>query len=645
MSELLRSPLMLGPIRLKNRIVMPAMGTGLALKSGEVSPAMIKYYEERARGGAGMIIVEIACVDSPQGRASLTQLNIDDPSYIAGLNELAEIIRSYDCRAFIQLHHAGRQTSPAVTGGLQPVAPSPIACRLMRVEPHELTIQEIEALKLKFVSAAYYAWKAGFDGVELHAAHGYLLSQFISPYSNRRNDEYGGSIENRARLLTEIIKEIKQRIPKLAVGVRLNLTDFVSGGMELEEGLEIAKRVEAAGADLLNVSGGIYESGQTTIEPASFAQGWRIYLAEAVKEVLTIPVLAGGVIRDPAYAEDLLQAGKTDLVWVGRGMIADPNWTNKALQGKAEDIRPCISCNQCIGRSFSTLHIKCTVNPWATQEWRQVALPDLGGKRAAVVGGGPAGMQAAITLAAAGCQVDLYEKEQHLGGLLGIASMPAHKERLAIFMDYLIRQVEKQETVSLHLNTRFDADLAAKEGFDAIILAHGARALKPELPGSTEQLVMLEDLMTGRVAAADEIAIIGGGSSGCELAEWLLDQGKKVFIIEQRSKLAPGLENMTRLDLLIRLKKKGLIRYTASTVMHIDEDGVQIINKDGKEEKILVDQVVLAAGYKADQTLYRELQKQTPSLLLIGDAAGARGIHEAVHEGAMAAYRLGALLS
>lgn len=637
MHQLLGTPLMLGNKKLKNRIVMPAMGTGLASVNGEVTPAMIRYYEERARGGAGMIIVELASVDSPQGKASLTQLNIDHPSYISGLNELAEAIRSYDCRAFLQLHHAGRQTSPGVIDGLQPVAPSPIACRFMRVEPHPLTVDEIHALQAKFVTSAYFAWKAGFDGVELHAAHGYLLSQFISPYSNTRDDEYGGSTENRARILVEIIQAIKARIPKLAVGVRLNLTDFVQGGLELSEGLEIAKLLEAAGADLLNVSGGIYESGQTTIEPASFPQGWRLYLGEAVKKAVNIPVLAGGVIRDPAFAEEILQAGKADLVWVGRGMLADPAWANKALHDQAMHIRPCISCNYCIGRSFAGLHIKCAVNPWTTQEWRRPALSGLNGKRVAVVGGGPAGMQAAISLADAGCRVDLYEKENELGGLLRIAQIPPHKDKLKTFMNYLIHEVNER-TIHQHLGTLFTKDMLEKESFDAVVLANGARPIRPDLPGNMEQVLMLEDVLSAGAETGETVAVIGGGSSGCELAEYLLDQGKKVIVVEKRKQLASGLENMTRLDLLMRLHQKGMVKRTSCSVAGIEPGTLTLRNKNGEEETLMVDDVVLAAGYRADQVLSQELQGS--EIMVIGDAASARGIQEAIYEGTMAAYRL-----
>lgn len=630
----------IGPIKLKNRIVMPAMATGLGTVNGEVSSQMIAYYTARAAGGAGMIIVEIACVDSPGGRGNLTQLRVDHPRYILGLNELSEAIQSYDCRAMLQLHHAGRQTAPGLTEGNQPVAPSAIACKLMRQMPRELSLEEIVGIKDKFVSAAFYAYKAGFDGIELHAAHGYLLHEFLSPYTNHRSDEYGGSRENRVRLLVEIINTIKERIPKLAVGVRLNMMDFVTGGLALEEGVEIAALVEAAGADIINVSCGIYESGQTNIEPASYREGWRIYMAEAVKARVKIPVLAGGAIRHPDYAEELIKSGKIDFVWVGRGMLADPEWANKALSGKAERIRPCLSCNSCIGRSFAGVHIRCAVNPYATREWRLPKMNGLEGSNVMVVGGGPAGMQAALNLAQAGARVDLLERNDSLGGLLNIASQPPHKERLAELVKYLITELEEAQ-VKVHLNTEFTPALLSDYNPDLLVMANGARPIIPTIAGKSSRISSLEDVLSGQLQIQGEkVAVIGGGSSGCELAEFLADGGNEVTIIEQAAQLALGLENMTRLDLLARIKAKGIGSKTAATVKEMKENELVIYRKkDEQEERLLVDRIVLACGYAADQEPYEAVNAQVENVYTIGDASKARGVQEALEEAVMVVYR------
>jgi len=642
-AQILGQSIKIGKISLKNRIVMPAMGTGLANINGEVTPATIAYYEERARGGAGAIIVEIACVDPPIGKASLTQLAIDEPRYLAGLKDLSEAIQMYGARAFIQLHHAGRQTSPMVTGGHAPVAPSPIPCKFVKAMPEELDLAGIERIKYKFITSALLAAKAGFDGVEIHAAHGYLLSEFLSPYTNKRTDEYGGSLENRFRLIKEIIQGTKALVPDLAISVRFNMSDFVPGGIEYEEGLEIARWLEQAGADMLNVSSGIYESGQTSIETGSFAEGWRMNMAARVKEQVKIPVMGGGVIRSPQLAAQSIEEGQTDLVWVGRGMLADPAWTMKAVTGRAEQIRPCISCNTCFDHINQGWHIRCAVNPYTGREARLQTQPDLKGLKVLVVGGGPAGLQTALSISQAGGQVTLLEKAGQLGGKLQIADKPPVKDKIAWIRDYLIREVENSN-VEVRLNTEFKADIPESQKADAVVLAIGAKSFIPPIPGLGTAGLTVEEILGNQTAIEGKnILVIGGGSSGCETAEYLA-ANNTVTIVEQGKQLAVGMENMSRLELLMRIKQLGITVKKKYKITSVEEEGqVRLLNLANQEEELIqADHIVLAAGYRSNED-YRKMIPQGKPAFIIGDAREARNIMEAIYEGAMLVYNLEAI--
>ncbi|MBO8159862.1 FAD-dependent oxidoreductase [Thermosyntropha sp.] len=629
--------LIIGKTYFKNRIVMPPMGTGLASVNGEVTEQMIKYYEKRAQGGAGAIIVEIACVDDPTGRASLTQLCIDKPRYIAGLKELSEVIKSYDCRAFIQLHHAGRQTNLAVTGGRKPVAPSPIPCKFMRTEPAELDREGIERIKRKFVTAAVYAAKAGFDGVELHAAHGYLLSQFLSPYTNKREDEYGGSLAGRTKIVSDIIKDIKRIVPELLVSVRFNIADFVPGGLEVEEGIEIAKVLEKAGADILNVSCGIYESGQTSIETASFSEGWRMKMVKKVKENTGVLVLGGGNIRDPHMADCFVKEGYADLIWVGRGMLADPFWAHKALRGQKENIRPCISCNTCINSINNGLHIRCAVNPQTGREARFEKNVKLNGIKVLVVGGGPAGMKTAVNLKQAGCQVILLEKEEKLGGRLNIASKPPHKDKINRLVCYLEQKI-LNAGVEVRFNTEYSESIKKEINPDVIIWAAGAEEFLPYIPGlNTIDYVSMEEVLSEKVTIKGEkVLIIGGGSSGCELADYLAEYDNEVIIVEKDKELARGLENMTRLELLLRLKRKKVKMVKNSEIEVIDGD--KAVLKSGERIEG-VSRVIFACGYKPGNIIENEVDELL-KIYVIGDAKKPRDIASALYEADFLVYDL-----
>lgn len=634
----LLAPGNIGGLKIPNRVFMPAMGTGLSNYGGEVTPEILAYYRARAMSRPGVIVVEIACVDAPRGKASLQQLRIDHPRFIPGMNRLAETIKAGGSRAFIQLHHAGRQTSLGVTEGKTPLAPSAIPCKLMRTMPEEASIDDIHAVQKKFVKAAAMAQTAGFDGVELHAAHGYLLSEFISPYSNKREDEYGGTTEGRVRIIMEIIRQIKKTCPGLAVGVRASITDFIAGGLETDEGVKIAILLEEAGTDYISVSNGQYESGHTTIEPASFDEGWRVYLAEMVKARVSVPVVTGGVIRDPDFADQIIKDGKADYVFVGRNMIADPEWMLKVRQGRPEDIRPCLSCNTCIGRTMLGLAIGCAVNPYAGRETMLKPIPAADkSQKVLVVGGGPAGMAAATMLSKAGHKVSLVESGPSLGGMLGAAAKPPHKQRVGLLKDYLIRELGKTE-VDVKIDTTADEKLIRDMKPDAAVIASGSVPISiPGLPEDGTVMQAVEVLNRDVPPAGQKILVVGGGTTGCETALYLANHGNQVTLIEAAGQLALGMENMSRLALLMEMKQARVKTLTKTSFKSFDSQTAQVQGPEGTAA-LEADQVVLALGFRPDESVLKTLGELVPEIHVIGDAEKPRNIESALYEAEMAAH-------
>ncbi|MEA4926582.1 MAG: NAD(P)/FAD-dependent oxidoreductase [Syntrophomonadaceae bacterium] len=625
----------IGSTWVRNRIVMAPMASNFAYTNGEVSEPQIAYYAARARGGVGLIIVEAACVTEDSGREGFGQLQISHPRYVIGLNRLNEAIKAYGSRTMIQLFHAGRQTSSEINGG-QPVAPSPISCNITREEPHELTNLEVKQIINQFIAAARYADLAGFDGIELHAAHGYLINQFLSPHTNHRQDEYGGSLANRQRFLLEIITEIKEALPAMTISVRLNIDDFIPGGLQLDESLKVCKSLELAGVDIINCSSGTYESGLNSIEPASYEEGWRVYLAAAVKKVVNIPVITGGMIRHPEFANQVLQDKKADFIFFGRSLLADPQWPHKARHNQVKEIRPCISCNNCISNNFRGLGIRCTVNPFTGRESildkdHKVRQP----AHAIIVGGGPAGIQAALSLRRHGLEVTLYEKENRLGGFMNLAGIPPHKEQINAWRDYLLNELDKSGTEVIYPQEFTAATLEALRP-EILIIATGSAAVHPDIEGCAVNTgVEAIEVLGGELdLTGQEVVIIGGGSTGCETADYLIGKAKGITIVEKEASLATDAERKNRRALLNRLSGAGVKTKTEVHVTEVMPNRVRIHHNE-TEEILATDQVIWATGFKPLSELHKLAQETTPYVFLIGDALQVRGFKEAVLEGEM----------
>ncbi len=624
----------IGRLVLPNRLVMAPVDTNFADYEGKVSEKMLAYYGMRAGGGVGMVIVENSQIEGPRGKNTIRQLCVSDDRFITGLKRLAFAIHKHHVPAILQLHHAGRQTTREITGGLQPVAPSPIPCKNLGERPRALTKNEIEEIENRFAKAAVRAKTAGFDGVELHGAHGYLIGQFMSPYTNHRKDAYGGDFEGRMRFPLRIIEKVRAAVgDDYPILFRLSADEFVKGGITLEESKKIAKRLEEAGVDALDVSAGIYESLVTILEPMSYREGWRVYLARGIKEVVSIPVITVGNIRYPKTVEEILSRGDADFVAMGRALIADPEWPIKAREDREDEIRYCISCNEgCLGNRL-TDYIGCSINPEVGRENR------LGRKKKSftprqvtVVGAGPAGITAALQADKMGHNVILFERKPFIGGQLRLfASMPT-KHRINDLLHYFEVQLKKSK-VDLRLGEEFDPK-NPNAPLDVVVIATGSVPSLPILPGIQDKRIITPvDCLNGSCPKGNEnVLVVGGGVTGCELALFLKSMGNRVILVEKENRLAGDLEEISRMDLLKRMAKEKIQVFLKISLREVAEEGAILADEEGKKFLVKPTRIVLAMGNHAQAILRRRLKGKANRLFVVGDAKEPRTIYYAVHD-------------
>ena len=660
------SPLKIGNVEIKNRICMAPMLMDFGQFDGCTTEQLIYYYEERAKGGTGLIITEITRVNDVTGGSAFAQLGMSHDYQIEGMAELAKRIHSHGSKLFVQLHHPGRQNMGLLIGTL----PLSIACdkalpffkdMLYKVVPagkllmkhhivprvvapskcensyfsdgnnRALTKKEIKGLIKDFIAAAERVKKSGCDGVQLHASHGYLLQQFLSPNTNKRTDEYGGSLENRMRFILEIIAGIKEKCGKdFPIIVRLTVDECYSmigkqgKGYGLDEGVEMAKRLEKAGVDAIDVSSASYDAFNYWLEPVSFECGWRKYMAKAVKDAVSIPVIAANLIRSPEQAETQLNEGVQDMISLGRPHIADPHWAKKAECGHPEDIKRCICCLYCIesmqNNAYIGDHGYCAVNPFVGSEKYELK-NDGDGRKILVVGSGPAGLTAAELLAKRGFSVAVAEKSGKLGGQVDLAVKPPHKDKLYWCIEDLYTSCKKLG-VEFMMNTEVTKELVEKARPYAVICATGALATKPKfIKGyDRENVFTTTEILDGSVVLENKkVAVVGSVMTGLETAEMLTLTGNSVTVVEMADEIAPGVWHQHINDIMPRLGAKNTKFFTSRKLTEIKENAIVVEDKSSVKSELEADCVVLSLGAKSDNTLYGELKKAGINAYLIGD--------------------------
>jgi 2,4-dienoyl-CoA reductase-like NADH-dependent reductase (Old Yellow Enzyme family)/thioredoxin reductase len=631
----------LGGIKLKNRIMKAPQHMGLANPDGSVTERMLQYYKNVALGGAGLIIVEYAWVDHDASQASPCQLGVADMQHIAGLSVLAKTIQGAGAKAGLQISHAGRQKflcrPPIKSASRVPWE------ELYYFEgcppPDELTFEEILGVVSAFGDAAKRTQMAGFDMVEFHACHGYLISNFLSPRTNKRTDWYGGSLENRIRFLLDIIKDTKAKVGSdYPICVRVSGTDYEPDGHTIEETITLCKELEALGVTVIHMSGGNHHTTIHEVAPMMMPVGNNVWAAEAVKKEIGIPVIASGSLTSPRLAEQVLAEGKADYVAFGRPLWADPEFPNKAKADKPEEIRPCIRCNDgCLVRGDRLARaVQCSVNASLGREADFTLDKAAVSKKVAVIGGGPAGMEAARVLALRGHDVTLFEKRK-LGGALVEASMPDFKADIRPLISYLATQMDvlKVNVVSREA-TLEDIKVG---GFEAVVAATGGSPVHLDIPGIDHAMVSHAlQVLRGEVELGEHVLIVGGSMVGIETALAVADKCKQVTVIEMTD---DAMANLTPDELTIypeRLKRDGAVTKTGKRLVAVSDKAVTVVDRFGREEEIECDSVVLAIGLRPERKLIDELAgEEGLELFEVGDCVRPRKILDAIHEGFMVA--------
>lgn len=639
----LLQPGRIGGMELRNHMVMAPMGTAMAEPDGRYSRRQIEYYAARARGGVGLIITETAKVETKiDAPLAFPMAHAYSDMHVPAMADLTDAVHMHGAKIALQITAGyGRQGSidpanPPVSASAVPAFGAPeVICR-------PLEKAEIHAIVKAMGDAATRAVLGGFDAVEIHGHTGYLLDQFLSPVWNKRTDEYGGDLDRRVRFAVEIVEEVRGRVgPHFPILFRLAAVHKFPGGRTVEESIEIAKRLVAAGIDALHLDAGAYDSMDWIFPPYYLGDACLIDDIAAVKQAVNVPVIGVGNMT-PETAEEALQAGKADFISFGRSLIADPDLPNKVKRGELDEIRPCIRCNEhCIGRVFTLKSASCAVNPQAGNELFYPLIKVEEPKRVVVIGGGPAGMEAARVAASRGHQVTLFEREPEVGGTLLVAATPPFKYQLRRTVDWWERQL-KNLGVDVRLGTAVDARTPEVEAADVVLVATGAKPIWPQLPGiEGKNVVEVHDyhLHPERVTG-ERVIVAGGGLSGCDAALEMALQGKKVTVVEMLDTVAADLNVITRISLMRELAERGVTLLTGRKVKAFLPDGVMVESAGGQQEKVEGDSVVVAFGVRRDPSVVEALGDLPGEVRAFGDCVKPGKVADAVRAAFFAAYEL-----
>ena len=631
-------------LTLKNRLISAPCERNYAKVDGSVTQQYIDYLIERAKGGVGLIIVE-SMYTHPVGKGHVRQLGIYDDKLIPGLRRMTEAVHSHGAKLASELMFTGRETSSYITG-FQPVAPSRVPCKVLAggEAPRELTVPEIKQLIDGYGEAARRSVESGFDLIEIHGAHGYIINQFLSPFTNKRTDEYGGSFANRMRFPLEIISRVRKVVgDRYPLAYRMSADEKIKEGLHIEDMVVFSKRIEEAGIDLIDVSAGIYESVIWIAQPMAFPRGCLVDLGWEIKKNVKIPVSIVGRINHPELAEEIIATGKADFVAVGRALHADPYWPMKAQKGEVKDIRICPACMSCSDQLGTNLPITCAINPAAGRERELAIQPAKKRKKVLVVGAGPAGLEAARVANLRGHRVILMDQEKRMGGQLVYASKSPHKKEFEEVIEFLKYQLKKAK-VDIRLGKEATQTVIKKIKPHAVILATGATPIIPFISGVDKPHVHTAiETLDQRVSLKGKTVVIGGGLVGLETALFLIENHvSPIIIIEPTDKLGGSVGLRMGWYVRNRITTHPDIEVrTETTVEEIKDDSI-IVQKKGEFEELQVKNVILAAGMGSNNTLAEALKAEgtIEELYVVGDANIPRTMKEAFEEAALAARRI-----